>query len=80
MPAVSVRMLAYAWDDHVTSRTCLLGEIVSPTVSHWSRLGPHDGTTPQCERRDLGRVTSTESTCDTMEPARRELRWTRAHL
>jgi enoyl-CoA hydratase len=30
MPAVYVRMLAYAWGDAVAARTCLLGEIFSP--------------------------------------------------
>ena len=28
--AVSVRVIAYAWHDHVTSRICLFGEIVFP--------------------------------------------------
>jgi len=31
MPAVYVRMLAYAWGDAVAARTSLLGEIFSPT-------------------------------------------------
>ena len=34
MPAVYVRMLAYAWGEPVASRTCLLGETFSPTEAH----------------------------------------------
>jgi enoyl-CoA hydratase len=34
MPAVYVRMLAYAWGDPVAARTCLLGEIFSPEQAH----------------------------------------------
>lgn len=34
MPAAYVRMLAYAWGDPATARTCLLGEIFSPTQAH----------------------------------------------
>jgi enoyl-CoA hydratase/carnithine racemase len=34
MPAVYVRMLAYAWGDPVAARTCLLGEIFLPAEAH----------------------------------------------
>jgi enoyl-CoA hydratase len=34
MPAVYVRMLAYAWGEPVAARTCLLGEIFSPAQAH----------------------------------------------
>ncbi|WP_329223253.1 enoyl-CoA hydratase/isomerase family protein [Streptomyces sp. NBC_01485] len=34
MPAVYVRMLAYAWGDPVAARTCLLGEIFGPAQAH----------------------------------------------
>jgi len=34
MPAVYVRLLAYAWGDPVAARTCLLGEIFSPAEAH----------------------------------------------
>ena len=34
MPAVYVRMLAYAWGDPVAARTCLFGEIFSPEQAH----------------------------------------------
>lgn len=34
MPAVYVRMLAYAWGDPVASRACLRGEIFSPAQAH----------------------------------------------
>jgi enoyl-CoA hydratase len=34
MPAVYVRMLAYAWGEPVAARTCLLGEIFTPTQAH----------------------------------------------
>jgi len=34
MPAVYVRMLAYAWGDPVAARTCLLGEVFSPIQAH----------------------------------------------
>ena len=34
MPAVYVRMLAYAWGEPVASRTCLLGETFSPTEAY----------------------------------------------
>ena len=34
MPAVYVRMLAYAWGEPVAARTCLRGEIFSPTEAH----------------------------------------------
>jgi enoyl-CoA hydratase len=34
MPAVYVRMLAYAWGEPVAARTCLLGEIFSPEQAH----------------------------------------------
>ena len=34
MPAVYVRMLAYAWGEPVAYRTCLLGETFSPTEAH----------------------------------------------
>ena len=34
MPAVYVRMLAYAWGEPVAARTCLLGEVFSPAQAH----------------------------------------------
>ena len=34
MPAVYVRMLAYAWGEPVAARTCLLGEIFTPAQAH----------------------------------------------
>jgi enoyl-CoA hydratase/carnithine racemase len=34
MPAVYVRMLAYAWGEPVATRTCLLGEIFSAAQAH----------------------------------------------
>ena len=34
MPAVYVRMLAYAWGEPIAARTCLLGEIFSSTQAH----------------------------------------------
>jgi enoyl-CoA hydratase len=34
MPAVYVRMLAYAWGDPVAARTCLFGEVFSPAQAH----------------------------------------------
>ena len=34
MPAVYVRMLAYAWGEPVAARACLLGEIFSPAQAH----------------------------------------------
>ena len=34
MPAVYVRMLAYAWGEPVAGRACLLGETFSPTQAH----------------------------------------------
>jgi len=34
MPAVYVRMLAYAWGEPVAARTCLQGEIFSTTEAH----------------------------------------------
>lgn len=34
MPAVYVRVLAYAWGDPATARTCLLGETFTPTQAH----------------------------------------------
>jgi enoyl-CoA hydratase/carnithine racemase len=34
MPAVYVRMLAYAWGEPVAARTCLLGEIFTPVQAH----------------------------------------------
>jgi len=34
MPAVYVRMLAYAWGEPVAARTCLLGETFSPAQAH----------------------------------------------
>ena len=34
MPAVYVRMLAYAWGEPVAARTCLLGEIVTPAQAY----------------------------------------------
>ena len=34
MPAVYVRMLAYAWGEPVTARTSLLGEIFTPVQAH----------------------------------------------
>ena len=34
MPAVYVRMLAYAWGEPVAARTCLLGEIFTPDQAH----------------------------------------------
>lgn len=34
MPAVYVRMLAYAWGEPVAARACLLGEIFSPVQAH----------------------------------------------
>jgi len=34
MPAVYVRMLAYAWGEPVAARTCLQGEILSTTEAH----------------------------------------------
>jgi enoyl-CoA hydratase len=34
MPAVYVRMLAYAWGEPVAARACLLGEIFSPDQAH----------------------------------------------
>ena len=34
MPAVYVRMLAYAWGEPVAARTCLLGEAFTPAQAH----------------------------------------------
>ena len=34
MPAVYVRMLAYAWGEPIAARTCLLGELFTPTRAH----------------------------------------------
>ncbi|HEU5219135.1 MAG TPA: enoyl-CoA hydratase/isomerase family protein [Gemmatimonadales bacterium] len=34
MPAVYVRMLAYAWGEPVAARTCLLGEVFSPAQAY----------------------------------------------
>ena len=34
MPAVYVRMLAYAWGEPVAARACLLGEVFSPAQAH----------------------------------------------
>lgn len=34
MPAVYVRMLAYAWGEPVAARACLLGELFSPSQAH----------------------------------------------
>ena len=34
MPAVYVRMLAYAWGEPVAARTCLLGEVFTPAQAH----------------------------------------------
>jgi len=34
MPAVYVRMLAYAWGEPAAARTCLLGEIFTPAQAH----------------------------------------------
>jgi enoyl-CoA hydratase/carnithine racemase len=34
MPAVYVRMLAYAWGEPIAARTCLLGEIFTPAQAH----------------------------------------------
>ena len=34
MPAVYVRMLAYAWGEPVAARTCLLGETFAPAEAH----------------------------------------------
>jgi len=34
MPAVYVRLLAYAWGEPVAARTCLLGEILTPAQAH----------------------------------------------
>ena len=47
MPAVYVRMLAYAWGEPVAARTCLLGEIFSPgagpRAGHSARTGTGRG-------------------------------------
>jgi enoyl-CoA hydratase/carnithine racemase len=46
MPAVYVRMLAYAWGEPVAARTCLLGEIFTPAQAH--ALGMvHELTSPE---------------------------------
>ena len=34
MPAVYVRMLAYAWGEPVSARTCLRGEVFAPAQAH----------------------------------------------
>ena len=34
MPAVYVRMLAYAWGEPVAARACLLGEVFTPAQAH----------------------------------------------
>ena len=34
MPAVYVRMLAYAWGEPVVARMCLLGEVFTPAQAH----------------------------------------------
>jgi enoyl-CoA hydratase len=34
MPAVYVRILAYAWGEPVAARTCLFGEILTPVQAH----------------------------------------------
>jgi Enoyl-CoA hydratase/isomerase len=47
MPAVYVRMLAYAWGEPVAARTCLLGEIFSPCRG----ARPRHGARPRPRRR-----------------------------
>jgi enoyl-CoA hydratase len=46
MPAVYVRVLAYAWGDPTATRTCLLGETFTPTEAHtlgmFHELNPPD--------------------------------------
>ena len=47
MPAVYVRMLAYAWGEPVAARTCLLGETLHPSpgahAGHGARAGAGRG-------------------------------------
>ena len=43
MPAVYVRMLAYAWGEPVAARTCLLGEIFTPAAGARAGHGPRAG-------------------------------------
>jgi enoyl-CoA hydratase len=47
MPAVYVRMLAYAWGEPVASRASLLGEVFTPAQAHtwaWSANSSRPGT------------------------------------